>query len=53
MDPELDDETRVEREDRVLEIEAPSFKLVVRCRDASGNVGRAVARPPFRPEDDD
>ena len=42
---EIDDETEVEREDGILEIEAPSFELVATCTDASGNVGMATAAP--------
>ena len=50
---ELDDEVEVEEEDGILEIEAPSFVLVVICEDASGNVAEATATPPFGEDDDD
>ena len=42
---EIDDETEVEFEYGILEIEAPSFSLVVTCTDASGNEGMATAAP--------
>ncbi|MCI0401743.1 MAG: hypothetical protein L0Y67_01345 [Gammaproteobacteria bacterium] len=50
---EVHDETQVEEDDDILEIEAPSFELVVTCTDASGNVGIATATPPFDDDDDD
>ncbi len=50
---ERDDETEVEWDDGVLEIEAPSFELVVTCNDASGNIKTASAVPSFGDDDDD
>ena len=52
---ELEDEgeQEVEEEDGVLQIEAPSFELVVTCEDASGNVATATATPPFAEDGDD
>ena len=50
---ELDDEEDADFDDGVLEIEAPSFELVVVCEDAPGNVGSATATPRFVTEDDD
>ena len=53
LEVEDDEEQQVEEDDGVLEIEAPSFELVVTCEDASGNVGAANATPPFAQDDDD
>ena len=50
---EIDDETEIEWDDGVLEIEASSFTLSVTCVDASGNVGSAIASPDFLSDDDD
>lgn len=50
---EIDDETEVEVEDGILEIEAPSFSLDVTCTDAFGNVGTAQATPTLGPDNDE
>ena len=53
VDLEADDDTEVEREDGILELQAPSFSLVAVCPDASGNVGTATVAPAFEADDDD
>ena len=50
---ELDDETEIEWDDGVLEIEASSFTLTVTCEDSSGNVGSSSVSPLFSSDDDD
>ena len=50
---EIDDDSEVEFEDGILEIEAPSFELNVTAEDASGNVGTGTATPTFVDDDDD
>ena len=50
---ELDDDEDADFDDGVLEMEAPSFELLVICEDASGNLGSATATPRFVTEDDD
>ena len=50
---ELDEDLEVEMDDGVLEIEAPSFTLVVECADGAGNVSVATATPEFDDRDDD
>ncbi|MCG8553885.1 MAG: PKD domain-containing protein, partial [Proteobacteria bacterium] len=44
---ELEDEQQVELEDGRLELEAPSFELRVRCRDATGNEAEASVIAPL------
>ena len=53
LELELDDEVDVEEEDGILEIQGPSFELVVTCEDEEGNVGTATAKPEFADEEDD
>ena len=50
---ERDDEKEVEWDDGILEIEARSFVLTVKCKDAAGNVGTGTATPPFSSSGDD
>jgi len=50
---EIDDETEVEEEDGILEIEAPIITLTVEATDASGNTGTATAVPLFVDDDDE
>ncbi len=53
LELELDDEVEVEKDNGILEIEAPFFKLIVTCTDASGNETTAMATPEFGDDDDD
>jgi len=52
---EIDDETVVENDDDILEIQAPSFELVVTATDSEGLSTTATATPTFAecPDDDD
>ncbi len=53
---EVDNDSEIEWDHGTLEIEAPSFELVVTCEDAAGNKGMATAMPAFAPgggDDDD
>lgn len=49
----VNDETKIEEEDDVLEMKAPSFELIVTCEDESGNVGTASTTPDFAEGGDD
>jgi len=49
----IDDDTEVEEEDGVLQIEAPSITLTVEATDISGNTGTATAEPEFADDEDD
>lgn len=49
---EIDDDVEVEFDDGILEMEAPSFELIVTATDASGNTGVGRAIPMFVDEDD-
>lgn len=50
---ERDDAFEIERKGEVLEIEARSLKLVVKCKDASGSKSKAISKAPARGNDDD
>jgi len=50
---EIDDETEVELDDGILELEAQSFSLLVASADATENVATATATPQFALDDDD
>lgn len=45
---ERDDESEIEWEGKILDIEAPSLKLTATCSDASGNVSEAVVEAPVK-----
>ena len=53
MELKTDDEEDSEWDDGILEIEAPSFELLVACEDASGNIGTATAAPEFGDDDEE
>lgn len=53
LELEDDDGQEVEYDDGILQIEAPSFELVVTCVDASGNEGTATAVPEFGDDEED
>ena len=50
---EIDDDNESEFDEGILELEAPSFELVVTCVDESGNIGEASASPMFASDDDE
>ena len=50
---ELDDEVEVAEDDGILQVQGPSFELVVTCEDESGNVGTATATPEFGDEEEE
>ena len=47
LELELDDEVEVKNDNGILEIEAPFYKLIVTCRDASANEATAMVTPEF------